>query len=98
MVNGPIQPVNDKERSAQSVLDEKDKADEADDTRLMREMITALSLDVPLMVYNLYGRRNDIYIMKEHDSDSSGYARPGCRPTTARNTSVSTRGDGHTPA
>ena len=39
--------------SDQSVLDEKEKADEAYHKRLMREMWIALSLGVPLMIYSL---------------------------------------------
>ena len=39
--------------SNQSVLDEKEKADEAYHKRLMREMWIALSLGVPLMIYSL---------------------------------------------
>lgn len=39
--------------SDQSVLDEKEKADEAYYKRLMREMWIALSLGVPLMIYSL---------------------------------------------
>jgi len=39
--------------SDQSVLDEKEKADEAYYQRLMREMWIALSLGVPLMIYSL---------------------------------------------
>jgi P-type Cu+ transporter len=39
--------------SDQSVLDEKEKADEAYYKRLMREMWVALSLGVPLMIYSL---------------------------------------------
>jgi Cu+-exporting ATPase len=39
--------------SDQSVLDEKEKADEAYYRRLMREMWVALSLGVPLMIYSL---------------------------------------------
>jgi len=40
--------------SNQSVLDEKEKADEAYYKRLMREMWIALSLGVPLMIYGLF--------------------------------------------
>lgn len=39
--------------SNQSVLDEKEKADEAYYKRLMREMWIALSLGIPLMIYSL---------------------------------------------
>ena len=40
--------------SDQSVLDEKEQADEAYYRRLMREMWVALSLGVPLMIYGLF--------------------------------------------
>lgn len=41
------------DNSDQSVLDEKDKADEVYYRRLMREMWIALSLGIPLMIYGL---------------------------------------------